>query len=64
MWETLRDCRAQGSAILLISEDLDEILALADTIVVLSRGGVMGTLAGEGASPQAVGLLMMGDRAA
>jgi len=34
----LLHARARGAAILLISEDLDEILALSDRIVVISRG--------------------------
>jgi general nucleoside transport system ATP-binding protein len=34
----LLEARARGAAILLISEDLDEILALSDRIIVMSRG--------------------------
>ncbi len=34
----LLEARARGAAILLISEDLDEILTLADTIIVMSKG--------------------------
>ena len=34
----LRQVRAQGGAVLLISEDLDELLELADRIVVMSEG--------------------------
>lgn len=36
--DRLLDARAWGAAILLISEDLDEILMLADQIVVISQG--------------------------
>ena len=36
--QRLLDACAQGSAVLLISEDLDEIFALADRIAVLHRG--------------------------
>ncbi len=39
------EIRARGVAVLLISSNLDEILALADTIVVLYRGRVVGSLA-------------------
>ncbi len=38
----LREAAADGVAILLISEDLDEILALADRVVVMYEGGVAG----------------------
>jgi simple sugar transport system ATP-binding protein len=34
----LREARDQGAAILLVSADLDELLALADRILVLSDG--------------------------
>lgn len=33
--------RAQGAAVLLISEDLDELLELADRIVVMTNGGIV-----------------------
>jgi simple sugar transport system ATP-binding protein len=36
--ERLLEARTRGAAILLISEDLDEILALSDRIIVMSRG--------------------------
>ena len=36
--EVLVDCRNKGSAILLISEDLDELLALSDRIAVIYEG--------------------------
>ena len=34
----LLEARARGAAIVLISEDLDEILALSDRIIVISNG--------------------------
>ena len=40
--EALREQRARGAATLLISEDLDELLALSDRIAVLFDGRVMG----------------------
>ncbi|MGC4023721.1 MAG: ABC transporter ATP-binding protein [Mesorhizobium sp.] len=36
--QKLLEARARGAAILLISEDLDEILALSDRIIVISNG--------------------------
>jgi general nucleoside transport system ATP-binding protein len=56
----LREQRARGAATLLISEDLDELLALSDRIAVLFEGRVVGTLPARGANPEEIGLLMAG----
>ncbi|HSC51939.1 MAG TPA: ABC transporter ATP-binding protein [Gaiellaceae bacterium] len=56
----LRDAAADGMAILLISEDLDEILALANRIVVLYEGELAGELDPHGATVNEIGLLMAG----
>jgi simple sugar transport system ATP-binding protein len=56
----LLEQREEGTATLLISEDLDEILALADRIVVLFEGKVMGILDHDDATPEKLGLLMAG----
>ncbi len=37
----IRGVRARGGAVLLVSEDLDELLALADRIVVMSEGRIV-----------------------
>ena len=47
-------------AVLLISEDLDEIFAMADRIIVLYEGQIMGEMAGEEADRETIGLLMAG----
>ena len=52
--------RAAGRAILLISVQLDELIALADRILVMFEGRVMGELPGEGVSEEAIGLMMAG----
>ncbi len=52
--------RGRGTAILLISEDLDEILALADRIAVIYEGRIMGIVPREEATPESLGLLMAG----
>jgi ABC-type uncharacterized transport system ATPase subunit len=59
----LRDAAAKGVAILLISEDLDEIRALADRIVVMYEGEVVGELEAETAGVEEIGYLMAGGRA-
>ncbi|MGH2617696.1 MAG: hypothetical protein ACRDJC_20885, partial [Thermomicrobiales bacterium] len=58
--EALRQQRTRGAATLLISEDLDELLALSDRIAVLCEGRVMGTLPARGADPERIGLMMAG----
>lgn len=52
--------REKGTAILLISEDLDEILALADRIAVIYEGRIMDVVERENATPERLGLLMAG----
>jgi ABC-type uncharacterized transport system ATPase subunit len=52
--------RVGGVAILLISEDLDEILALSDRIAVIYEGQIMDIIPREQATPEKLGLLMAG----
>jgi len=59
----LLEGRERGMAILLISEDLDEIFAMADRIVVLYEGEIMGEVAGDRADRETIGLMMAGQRA-
>jgi simple sugar transport system ATP-binding protein len=56
----LREGAEQGMAILLISEDLDEIMALADRIVVMYEGRIAGELDASRATVEELGLLMAG----
>ncbi|MEX1071873.1 MAG: ABC transporter ATP-binding protein [Anaerolineales bacterium] len=59
----LLEQRLAGAAILLISEDLDEILALSDRIAVLYEGQIMDILPRAEATPERLGLLMAGVQA-
>ena len=52
--------RERGAGILLISEDLDEVFALSDRIVVIYEGEIMGEVSGENASREQIGLWMSG----
>src|SRR5947199_2109774 len=56
----LLEQRVRGAAVLLISEDLDELLALSDRIAVLYAGQVMGTVEAENADIEHLGLMMAG----
>ncbi len=58
--QQLLEQRQRGAAILLISEDLDEILALSDRITVIYEGEIVGTLPAAEATPERLGLLMSG----
>lgn len=57
--EQLREARDAGSAVVLFSEELDEIQTLADRVVVLHQGRVVGEL-GKGADRVTLGKLMLG----
>ena len=52
--------RREGRAILLISVQLDELIALADRMLVLFAGRIMGELEAEGVDEEELGLLMAG----
>ncbi len=56
----LDDARSAGQAILLISEDLDEIMSLADRVLVIYRGAIVHETAGDTASLDKVGAAMAG----
>jgi simple sugar transport system ATP-binding protein len=58
--QQLLEQRDRGAAILLISEDLDEILALSDRIAVIYEGEIVGILPAGEATPERLGLLMSG----
>ncbi len=52
--------RARGTAVLLISEDLDEIFALSDRIAVMYEGRIVAVLPRDSVSVRQVGALMAG----
>jgi len=56
--------RDRGRAVLLISADLDELLALSDRIAVLCSGRIVGMVAAADADLEEIGLMMGGARAA
>ena len=56
----LRDAAERGVGVLMISEDLDEIRALADRIAVMYEGAIVGERDAETATVEELGLLMAG----
>jgi ribose transport system ATP-binding protein/rhamnose transport system ATP-binding protein len=54
IYRLLRGLAARGVALLVISSDLPEVLALADRIVVMAEGRTVGELPGESATEEDV----------
>lgn len=54
------DLRSQGTAVLLISTELDEVMQLSDRILVMFRGRIVGEVAAAEATREQLGLLMAG----
>ena len=52
--------RDEGTGVLLVSSELDEILALSDRIAVMYKGQIMGILDAAKATKEELGLLMAG----
>jgi simple sugar transport system ATP-binding protein len=52
--------RDAGTAILLISEDLDEIMSLSDRIAIIYEGAIIGVVARGQATVEQIGLMMAG----
>jgi simple sugar transport system ATP-binding protein len=60
--QTLNEHRHAGAAVVLISEDLEELLSLSDRIAVLFHGEIMGVLDTDKAEIETLGLMMAGRR--
>jgi simple sugar transport system ATP-binding protein len=60
----LRARRTAGAAMLLVSEDLDELFDLSDRLIVMHRGQIVGKFTPSETDPHTVGLLMTGAQAA
>ncbi len=60
VWEQIRTARAEGLATLLISADLDELIGLSDTIIVMFRGRLVARVAPEDVTPRDLGAYMTG----
>ena len=51
-----------GTAVLLVSEELEELLSLSDRIAVIYGGEIMGTVKTDEADVNELGLMMTGSR--
>ena len=61
--EQMMTLRKDGVGILLISADLDELLAICDRFIVLYEGRIIGALSAEEATREGLGMLMAGRKA-
>ena len=62
IWDLLRQARADGLAVLLISADLEELIGLSDSLIVMFRGEIVARLDPATATPEQLGLYMAGGR--
>ncbi|MFN0154484.1 MAG: ABC transporter ATP-binding protein [Gaiella sp.] len=60
VWDDIRAARAAGLATLLVSADLDELIGLSDTVVVMTRGRLVATLDPATLTPRELGSYMTG----
>jgi len=58
--DQLREHCRQGIAILIVSEDLDEVISLSDRILVMYEGAVIGEAGPQTTTREAIGLMMAG----
>ena len=62
IWDELREARRAGLAVLLISADLEELIGLSDSLLVMFRGEITATLEPGSATPEQLGMYMAGER--
>jgi ABC-type uncharacterized transport system ATPase subunit len=60
VWDQLRAARHEGLAVLLVSADLEELIGLSDTLVVMLRGRLVATLEPATTTPESLGSAMTG----
>lgn len=60
MYVRLRQAAAEGVAVLLISTELEEVMALANRIAVISSGRIVGVLPTAEATAERLGMLVGG----
>jgi simple sugar transport system ATP-binding protein len=60
VWESIRSARTEGLGVLLISADLDELIGLSDTLMVILRGILVATVDPRSITPAQLGSYMTG----
>jgi simple sugar transport system ATP-binding protein len=60
VWDIIRDARAKGLAVLLFSADLDELIGLSDTLLVISKHRIVAKLDPAKTTPAELGSYMTG----
>ncbi len=60
IWDAIRDARAAGLAVLLISADLDELIGMSDTLRVILRGKLVAEADPHSVTPERLGSAMTG----
>ena len=60
IWELLKDARAEGLGIVLVSADLEELIGLSDTLHVMLRGRLVATVDPRQVTPEELGGYMTG----
>jgi general nucleoside transport system ATP-binding protein len=64
IWDQLQEARERGLGVLLVSADLDELMALSDRLIVILRGGLVGTMDPQAVTREEIGAAMTGARGA
>ena len=62
VWDHIRTARHKGLGVLLISADLEELIGLSDTLLVILRGRIVARLDPATATPPELGSYMTGAR--
>lgn len=62
IWEILKGARAKGLGVLLVSADLEELIGLSDTLLVILRGKIVASLDPKHVTPVDLGSYMTGAR--
>jgi simple sugar transport system ATP-binding protein len=60
IWDELRQARASGLGVLLVSADLEELIGLSDTLLVIYGGEIVARLDPQEVTPEVLGAYMTG----
>lgn len=60
IYDLINEQKASGVGVIFIAEDLDVLIQLCDRVMVICGGEITGTLKGEEATKEEIGLLMTG----